>query len=142
MPVVCDLKCTNFFLNIFFSLISCAENVNVKEAIDSLLDLCRHDIKCIQTCAECFEYLISGDKDYFARACSKPHLLVYARIPRFPNWPAKVMTMNDTTANLQFFGDHTQADVLLEDCFLYSNRFTAKNLMDRKLNVAIKVRNT
>ncbi|XP_055306192.1 MYND-type zinc finger-containing chromatin reader Zmynd8-like [Sitodiplosis mosellana] len=65
--------------------------------------------------------------DYFTRVCTTPHLLVYAKMTGYPNWPAKLMSIDGCKANVEFFGDHTQNDVSLANCFLYSEQFQGKS---------------
>ncbi|XP_031636683.1 protein kinase C-binding protein 1-like [Contarinia nasturtii] len=95
---------------------------DIKCAITQLSELCHRDVKSIRTCSECFTNWAADPDDYFTKVCSKPHLLVYAKFGDYPYWPSKLMTINDRTANVVFFGDHTQADVPVEKCILYSKK--------------------
>lgn len=125
---------------IFFFTITDDEKLN--KVRKSILEICERDAKCIKTCIECFEYWVSGNDDFFAMACSKPHLLVFAKVEEYPHWPAKVMEINGNTALVEFFGDHTQADVPLKSCFLYSESFESQNRSnDAKIKRAFDVSN-
>lgn len=35
--------------------------------------------------------------------------------------------VDDDTVNVEFFGDHSQADVSVEDCFLYSEKMPGRS---------------
>lgn len=102
-----------------------------KEAIQDvqqLYKLCKYELSSIQLCAECFVRSRSrNDYGWFPKACSKPHLLVWAKLSGYPYWPAKVMSVNaDEKADkrslltVQFFGEHEHAFVPAKDCYLYS----------------------
>lgn len=109
---------------------------------ESLSELCHRDVKSIQTCAECFEYWAIDPNDYFAKVCTKPHLIVYAKAHGFPYWPAKVLAINNRLANVAFFGEHTQADVPIKNCILYTKRNPVQNIRPTAFNNALKVNDT
>lgn len=111
----------------------------MKRAVSSLLEQCQSDVKSIKTCSDCFEYWTNDHKDYFTNVCAKPHLLVFAKLPNYPLWPAKVMSINGNKALVTFFGDHTQEDIPLTKCFLYSDEFISENSNDDQLDDAIEV---
>ncbi|XP_055306189.1 uncharacterized protein LOC129570556 [Sitodiplosis mosellana] len=104
-----------------------AGNGPVLRAIKSFSENCHRDVNSIRKCSECFNAWTKDRYNYFTRACSKPHLLVFAKTPANPFWPAKVMLINGKMVNVEFFGDHTQADIPAEDCFLYSERLPGRN---------------
>ena len=52
----------------------------VQEAVHSLREQCKRDVKSIQACSDCFEYWMDDHDDYFTRVCSVPHLLIYAKM--------------------------------------------------------------
>lgn len=74
----------------------------------------------IESCSEC--YLAANTKeDWFIEVCSKPHLIVWAKLKGFPFWPAKVMGITlQHMVNVRFFGDHDRAQIPVKDCYLYS----------------------
>lgn len=119
----------------FFS----TEDKTVKKAVNALLERCECDVKGIKTCADCFEHFIIDRNDYFTRVCAKPHLLVFAKMDGYPFWPAKLMSIDGDTANIEFFGDHTQNDIPLKKCYLYSETFVKQNPKNRGRNDAIEV---
>lgn len=94
----------------------------VKEVVDQLSELCHRDVRSIHTCPECFEYWAIDPNDYFTKVCAKPHLIVYAKAEGHKLWPAKVMSINGNMVNVEFFGEHSQADVLAKHCVLYPKR--------------------
>ncbi|XP_031636696.1 uncharacterized protein LOC116349425 [Contarinia nasturtii] len=98
---------------------NCASNRDVKMAIYYLSERCHRDVKSIRTCSECFASWVNDPDDYFTKVCTKPHLIVYAKAVPFQFWPAKLMSINGHVANVEFFDDHTQADVPVENCILY-----------------------
>lgn len=115
----------------------------MKKALNLLLKTCERDASYIKNCAECFQYWISGEEDFFEMACSKPHLLVFAKFKEWPPWPGKVMEIYDNSANIEFFGEHTEAEIPLESCFLYFEGIELENCTtDAELVNAIKVRYT
>ncbi|XP_031636693.1 uncharacterized protein LOC116349423 [Contarinia nasturtii] len=110
---------------------------NQKKAAESLSERCHRDVKSIQLCADCFEYWNTSRDDYFTRVCAKPHLVVFARLNPYPYWPGKLMSIDGEIANIEFFGDHTQADVPVASCFLFSSEFAD----DSKHSTNIHLRN-
>lgn len=111
----------------------------LKKVADELFELCHRDVKSIRACANCFEYWINDSDDYFTKVCDKPHMLVYAKLDRFPYWPAKVMSIHGNVADVEFFGDHTQADIPMANCYLYSKQYPGKSKNDKSLGEAQKV---
>lgn len=88
-----------------------------------LQKICKDEIFNIETCAECFvKANTSRDSEWFTSVCSKPHLLIWAKLSGYPYWPAKVMGVFSNVLNVQFFGDHERAFVPSKDCFLYSQK--------------------
>lgn len=122
-----------------FLLIS--ENPELTKAVKYLLGNCRRDVESIRKCSECFRAWTEDRLTYFTRACSKPHLLIFAKTPDNPLWPAKVMQIKGDLVNVEFFGDHTQADIPAKDCFLYSERLPGRNTKQENLILAKKVTN-
>lgn len=98
---------------------------------------CLHDVKCIRECVECFQNWINDHQEYFVKACNFPHLLVLAKFGHFPHWPAKVMSVLGDKVSVEFFGDHTRADVSDNDCYLYRKPRTSK---DPPFKAAVEVR--
>ncbi|KFB38063.1 AGAP002983-PA-like protein [Anopheles sinensis] len=75
----------------------------------------------METCRECFMNLYKKQATWFKEACTKPHLLVWAKLKGFPHWPGKVMSVNgNNQADVRFFGEHDRAWVAAKDCYLFS----------------------
>lgn len=75
----------------------------------------------IDTCHECYYNANTCKTDWFVEVCSRPHILVWAKLKGFPYWPAKAMTTNSQgMVDVRFFGDHDRAFVPIRECYLYS----------------------
>eukprot|EP00058_Branchiostoma_floridae_P009621 XP_002595109.1 hypothetical protein BRAFLDRAFT_60138 [Branchiostoma floridae] len=78
---------------------------------------CRHDLREIQLCKDC--YMMSNSrnlKDWFIRPCDPPHALVWAKMKGFGWWPAKVLQDKDGQSDVRFFGRLHQRAWITEDC--------------------------
>lgn len=111
----------------------------MKETADELSELCHRDVLSLQSCTDCFEHWINDADNHFTKVCTLPHVLVYAKFSDFPHWPAKIMSVDGNMVNVEFFGDHKQADVLASNCFLYSTRYPGKIGKNDALQDAIEV---
>lgn len=98
----------------------------IQEASEKLIQTVKEQIHIINACEECFE--IAYDKLYVPNAapkhCSKPHVLVWAKLDDFRYAPAKVKTVNvvEKTVHIQYFGDYTSRILRCSDCYLYSTK--------------------
>ncbi|XP_055306126.1 zinc finger MYND domain-containing protein 11-like [Sitodiplosis mosellana] len=110
----------------------------VKNVVDTLTELCHRNVNSIKTCAECFEHWLNDPSNYFMMVCSRPHLIVYAKVEGFPYWPSKVMSIKGNMANVAFFGDHTQADVPVNKCILYAKRNPIQNARPSEFTSALQ----
>lgn len=115
------------------------DDAGIKKAVGALLEKFQADIKSIKSCIDCSEYWIIDRKNYFTRVCAKPHLLVFAKLNKHPVWPGKVMSINGKIANVEFFGDHTQDDIPLSKCYLFSTKFYPKSPKNKDLIEALEV---
>ncbi|XP_055306193.1 MYND-type zinc finger-containing chromatin reader Zmynd8-like [Sitodiplosis mosellana] len=110
---------------------------DAKGVVAALAELCHRDVRSIRTCSDCFEYWANDSQNYFTKVCTKPHLIVYAKVDGCRKfWPAKVMSVNGNMVNVEFFGDHTQDDVRAEKCVLYT-RHTLRRKNASPFNDAI-----
>lgn len=86
-----------------------------------LLKICKQETYDIDTCFECYLNANSKKENWFVEVCSKPHMVLWAKLKGFPYWPAKAMALqNAQLVDVRFFGDHDRAFVPIKDCFLYS----------------------
>lgn len=81
---------------------------------------CNNEIETIKLCGDC--YMNANQPSSFTFVCSKPHLLLWVMYGEYPIWPAKLLAARKGRKPLkvQFFGDHTSAEVTYKDCFLFS----------------------
>lgn len=111
----------------------------MREAAQNLKTKSSLHVKLIEACTECFERLMKDDKNCLTDACATPHVLVHVRMQGFPIWPGKLMSVDGDKAHILFFGDHSQVDIALKHCFLYSEHFCKRNSKNQQLNKAKKV---
>lgn len=96
-------------------------NVKLLAVAKGVFKICKQEIYDIDTCHECYLNANTCKTDWFVEVCSRPHILVWAKLKGFPCWPAKAMTTNlQGMVDVRFFGDHDRAFVPIRDCFLYS----------------------
>ncbi|KAK6633247.1 hypothetical protein RUM44_003848 [Polyplax serrata] len=86
-----------------------------------LVKICRQEMAEIENCPDCYLNAHTKDK-WFTEVCRKPHILIWARLKGFPFWPAKAMSTNLKTQQVdaRFFGAHDKAWVPIKECYLYS----------------------
>lgn len=71
-----------------------------------------HDLSEIRRCPDCFRYSNhKKNKGWFCKPCVQRHELVFAKLPGFPFWPAKVIrVLPNSKYDVRFFGgDHSRA---------------------------------
>lgn len=124
------------------------ENSNKQEAAKSLKEDWCNEVKEIRMCIDCYYSRLTSENnpDYFTLVCKKPHLLVYVQESKADGsrwWPAKVLSENDGTATIQYFGDHSQADnYKFKQCYIFAD--TEKDLRKKvgQASKSKKKRNT
>lgn len=100
-----------------------------------LMKICKQEINEIEACNECY-FNANTSKTWFTEVCSKPHLLVWAKLKGFPFWPAKLMSVNvNQLADVRFFGDHDRAWVPTKECFLFCDK-DPNTKLQRRTNMA------
>lgn len=100
----------------------CYKEAMIKAATE-LLKSIDDEIISISTCTSCYSLAYHHPLESFTMPCLKPHLLIWARAPNWPYYPAKLMKICDNDENMvnvRFFGDHTVYDVAAKECYLYS----------------------
>ncbi|XP_058823136.1 MYND-type zinc finger-containing chromatin reader Zmynd8-like isoform X3 [Topomyia yanbarensis] len=87
-----------------------------------LLKVCKQEMNEIEACNECY-FNANTCKTWFTEVCTKPHLLVWAKLKGFPFWPAKLMSVNNNQlVDVRFFGDHDRAWVPIKECLLFCEK--------------------
>lgn len=109
---------------------------------DDLLAACIREINDIKSCSECYLNRRKNIKDRMIRACERPHLLVWAKFDYFPYWPAKVMSYNDKCVSVEFFDDHSTAEVEVDNCLLYSKEYPLDGTPPASIAFAVLVKLT
>lgn len=76
--------------------------------------------------------------------CKAIHRVLWAPLnPDSNYWPAKLMLVLKSTVYVRFFGVHSQAEVAVNDCLIYSQERPAKTTGQEQelptLEMAIKV---
>lgn len=93
-----------------------------KPIAKALVKVARQEAHEIETCFECYQKA-NQSADWFVEVCTKPHILLWAKLKGFPHWPAKGMAVNSAgLVDVRFFGDHDRAWVPVKDCYLYSEK--------------------
>lgn len=96
-------------------------NAKVLSIVKSVFKIGKQEMYDIDTCYECYYRANTFKVDWFVEVCSRPHILVWAKLKGFPYWPAKAMcTSPQGVVDVRFFGEHDRAFVSNRDCFLYS----------------------
>lgn len=99
------------------------------------------DVFNIRKCNDCVDYWLKDSTNYFKNVCSKPHLIVYAKLATYPYWPAKLMSINGNMANVEFFDEvHSQADVPVSKCRIYSEKLPERTPKSIDLTDGLKVK--
>lgn len=102
--------------------------------------ICKQEMYEIDTCHECY-YNANTKKDWFSEVCSKPHILLWAKLKSFPYWPAKAMVINSAQlVSVRFFGDHDRAWVPVKDCYLYSSKDPNTCIKNKRSNIAESIK--
>lgn len=96
------------------------------------MKLCRYELLQIEACFECYYKANTGHDEWFIEVCSKPHLLLWAKLRGFPFWPAKAMNVNEAKEQVlvNFFGEHQHAWIDVKNCFLYSFEYPLRSNSD------------
>ncbi|XP_052902257.1 uncharacterized protein LOC128309819 [Anopheles moucheti] len=80
----------------------------------------KNEIDEMEPCYECYIYANTRSEQWFTEPCSKPHLLVWAKLRGFPYWPGKLYMLNtNNQAYVRFFATHDRSWMSVKDCFLY-----------------------
>lgn len=96
------------------------ENHEKTKAVQLLLESIDGEIDTIKECIECYFNACKYPTHWFTMVCTKPHLIIWAKVRGFSYWPAKIKSINGEEINVHFFGDYTCAVVPAKNCCLYS----------------------
>lgn len=89
-----------------------SENYKLMSAAKNLMKVCKQEMYDIETCHECYLNANSEKENWFVEVCTKPHLVLWAKLKGFPYWPAKAMAYSiDKGVDVRFFGEHDRAFV-------------------------------
>lgn len=108
-----------------------------------MLRFVKNEIESIKMCSDCYSKA-NESLTFFVDVCEVPHLLIWAKLKPYPYWPAKLMSIDGSTVNVRFFGEHNNASLLAEHCYTYSKENpNAKESKNKKneLQLAIEVMN-
>uniref|UniRef100_A0A8D8CAC1 Protein kinase C-binding protein 1 n=1 Tax=Culex pipiens TaxID=7175 RepID=A0A8D8CAC1_CULPI len=101
----------------------------------AVVKVCKQEMNEIEACNECY-FNANTCKLWFTEVCTKPHLLVWAKLKGFPFWPAKLMSVNSNQlVDVRFFGDHDRAWVPIKECLLFCEK-DPNTKMQRRTNMA------
>lgn len=119
-------------------------NTKVMKSVRSLLTFTKKELESADICSECYFNANERPQTFFTDVCAMPHLVVWAKMRNYRQWPAKLMSINGTTVNVRFFQVHTNANVLAANCYLYSQGplIGPPNGKDDHITNAFKVRYT
>lgn len=106
------------FVSLVFFLTS--ENHEKTKAVQLLLESIDGEIDMIKECIECYFNACKYPTQSFTMVCTKPHLIIWAKVKGFSYWPAKIKSIKGEEVNVNFFGDYTCAVVPAKNCCLYS----------------------
>lgn len=96
------------------------DNEQVCKVARRLLNYVRNELDSLEMCAECYLKANQSLNHYFTDVCEQPHLLIWAKMKKFPYWPAKLMSMKGNTAKVRFFQDKSNANVPIVDCLIFT----------------------
>lgn len=78
------------------------------------------EIKSVKKCLECYSNANKYPNDWCTMVCSKVHPVIWGKVIGYKYWPGKAYSANQQSVSVRFFGDRTEADIAITNCFLYS----------------------
>lgn len=138
-------KTSQFLYDVEWFAYNCAQNSKdplVASAASELVNYLLEDMRSISICVECYEHAFAVGESSFIIPCEKPHLLVWADAEEYGCWPAKAMKIDQNTVHVRFFGDHTTADLPLENCLVFTKEYPENSTKCslQTYDVALKVK--
>lgn len=111
------------------------------KAADLLLSFTMEEMLSIDTCADCHLNANLHPNTWFTMVCTKPHLLLWAKLSGFSFWPAKLLSTQGEKVCVRFFGhEHGRANIPARNCCLYlKNWIPSKSSMNSNFFEATEV---
>lgn len=78
------------------------------------------EIYCVKKCVECYFNAYNYPENSFVLLCNEPHPIIWAKPIGYRYWPAKLISSQNGTVHVRFFGDHLHADLPGNECYLYT----------------------
>uniref|UniRef100_A0A182TAV8 PWWP domain-containing protein n=1 Tax=Anopheles maculatus TaxID=74869 RepID=A0A182TAV8_9DIPT len=99
------------------------DNMGLLKHARALQKRAKQEVEEMEPCYECYIKANTLCEDWFREPCSKPHLLVWAKMKGYPYWPAKLYVINSNNqAFVRFFGAHDRTWMPVKECYLFSQR--------------------
>ncbi|ODM92913.1 Protein kinase C-binding protein 1 [Orchesella cincta] len=99
--------------------------------VEKLIHLIASEMLTIDLCHECYvrKQGENSIENLFITACSRPHLLGWAKTDGITYWPVKIMgiDLGKKIAIVHTFGEHKQLELPLRDCLIYSHDSPSSN---------------
>lgn len=117
------------------------EHSTIVKAAKTLIDSVDDEVFSLQTCSECYENAYKHPINSFVMPCKSPHPIIWAKVSGYSFWPAKLMSVDNGTIHVRFFGDHSVANLTENDCLLYSSESpdTVSATISAALHLALTV---
>ncbi|XP_035890427.1 uncharacterized protein LOC118502352 [Anopheles stephensi] len=99
------------------------DKTNLLKKARALQKRAKQEVEEMEPCYECYIKANTLCEDWFREPCSKPHLLVWAKMKGYPYWPGKLYVINaNNQAFVRFFGAHDRSWMSVKECYLFSQR--------------------
>lgn len=122
-------------------------NTPIRNSSKELISYIDEEISSVKKCTQCYHNAFEFPENAFVMRCDAVHKVIWAKLDGFNYWPAKLMPISDKIVDVRFFGDHTNASVNLDHCYLYSKNppdygKKAKKCLSEIYTLALKVSQT
>ncbi|RWS25355.1 zinc finger and mynd domain-containing protein-like protein [Leptotrombidium deliense] len=114
-----------------YALVLMDPKVNDKGSLSAyrkLHEIATREIDDFQRCFDCFNSRHRYDEFrqlWICNVCTVPHLLVYAKLAKYPFWPAKVLANKKNSDEIlcRFFGSQNESWISVKNCYLLSDAY-------------------
>ncbi|XP_050079310.1 protein kinase C-binding protein 1 [Anopheles maculipalpis] len=114
------------------------DNLNILKKARLLHKRAKQEMDEMDPCYECYKNDNTLAEDRFREPCSKPHLLVWAKMKGYPYWPGKLMAINaNNQAFVRYFGTHDRSWISVKECYLFSQRDLNPHKQNLKIRLAL-----